>query len=214
MGEDIRYELLYFDLRARAEPIRLLLSYAGQQFKDSVVSRDAWPGVKNAMPLGQIPVLWEHADRGDLRTPQSMAILRHLARTHGLYGQTEREHTLCDIVADTVADARARFANMAYFPNYRKDETVNARYREQDLPVAIERLERLLRNSLAPAAGYFVTAVPTWADFVAFDFLDCQTQLWPGCLEGAPSLEGFVERIMALPSLKAYFAERRPSDFR
>lgn len=211
---DIKYRLLYFDLRGRAEVVRLVLNYIGVPFEDAVVSRDTWPEIKRAMPLGQLPVLWESGERSDTRIPQTMAILRHLARAHGLYGASEREHTLSDVLAETIVDARGRFAPVAYRPNYLKDEAINAHYVESELPESLDRLAKLMRHSTVPEAGYFVTAVPTWADFVAFDFLDMQLQIWPACLESYPAMLGFVERIQSLPTLRDYLADRRPSDFR
>lgn len=214
MATDTRYRLMYFDLRGRAEVVRLVLNYIGEPFEDVIVHRDTWPEIRRATPLGQLPVLWARGERGDTRIPQTQAILRHLARTHGLYGATEREHTLTDVLAETVVDARGRFNPVAYAPNRLADEAVNQRYLEVDLHESLDRLAKLMRHSTVPEAGYFVTAVPTYADFAAFDFLDAQLQIWPACLESYPALLAFVERMGALPTLRGYLAERRPSDFR
>lgn len=207
--------LTYFPSRGLAELVRVLLSVAGVAYEQRFVGDRApelLPALKasGVLAFGAVP-LWED---GSLSLVQSDAILRHLARAHGLYGASEREHTLSDVLAETIVDARGRFAPVAYRPNYLKDEAINAHYVESELPESLDRLAKLMRHSTVPEAGYFVTAVPTWADFVAFDFLDMQLQIWPACLESYPAMLGFVERIQSLPTLRDYLADRRPSDFR
>ena len=55
----MHYAVLYFDLRGRAEPIRLLLAAEGAAFDDQVVVREEWARQKATLPLGQVPVLTE-----------------------------------------------------------------------------------------------------------------------------------------------------------
>lgn len=41
-----KYKLSYFDGKGLAEPIRWLLSYAGEEFEDVRFTRDQWPSIK------------------------------------------------------------------------------------------------------------------------------------------------------------------------
>ena len=43
MGE---IKVVYFDLRARGEPIRLVLEAAGRKYEDVRISFDEWPSLK------------------------------------------------------------------------------------------------------------------------------------------------------------------------
>ena len=61
--------LVYFDVRGRAEAIRLLLEESGVAYRDQRINGDTWATIKNAPRLlfGQVPMLQD----GDLATVQS-----------------------------------------------------------------------------------------------------------------------------------------------
>ena len=45
--------LYYFPLRARGEPLKMLLQYARIPFVDHVIMLDEWPAQKEKMPMGK-----------------------------------------------------------------------------------------------------------------------------------------------------------------
>src|SRR5512147_2158913 len=72
-----RPRLTYFDMRGRAEAIRLLLHASRTQFEDErIVSRGAWTALKPTLPFGVLPIY----DSRGIRLCESQAILRHLGR--------------------------------------------------------------------------------------------------------------------------------------
>eukprot|EP00091_Calanus_sinicus_P012815 TRINITY_DN2864_c0_g1_i13.p1 TRINITY_DN2864_c0_g1~~TRINITY_DN2864_c0_g1_i13.p1 ORF type:complete len:165 (-),score=24.05 TRINITY_DN2864_c0_g1_i13:186-680(-) len=85
-------KLTYFDLRARAEPCRLLLAYAGTKYEDERLAAPwdnmaPWAALKPNTPWGQVPLLaWD----GEI-IAQSMACARFLAREFNLAGRTSME---------------------------------------------------------------------------------------------------------------------------
>ena len=115
-------KLTYFDLRARAEPCRLLLAYGGLQYEDERIpasldlfyflhsgnlqefdttfGHSKWGALKPTMPFGQLPVFqW-----GDEVICQSMACARFIAREVGLAGNTSVESAQVDEIIDVVQD--------------------------------------------------------------------------------------------------------------
>jgi glutathione S-transferase len=78
-------QILYFDIRGRAEPIRLLLEDAGVPYVDKQVSLDEWGAIRGTTPFHRMPVYSED----DKEIPESFAIMNYLGRKHGLLGGDE-----------------------------------------------------------------------------------------------------------------------------
>ena len=51
------YKLTYFDLKGRAEPIRMLFELANQPYEDCRVPFDKWAELKPQFPFHQLPIL-------------------------------------------------------------------------------------------------------------------------------------------------------------
>jgi glutathione S-transferase len=213
MSQEPERELVYFDIRGRAESIRLLLAYARAPYVDRGLGRADWPNQKKIVPLGQVPVLIERSAEGERVIPQSQAILRHLARTFGLDGANEDERVRADIAAETVLDLRAAWNRVAYNPGWLKDPAATEAHFRDVFPRFRASLEGLLEESETRNAFYFAGPSPTFADFLAFDTLDSHREVVPSCLDGHGSLQRFLDDVRALPSIADYLARRRPSDF-
>ena len=199
------YTVTYFDSRGRAEPIRLLLAYAGLPFEDRGLSYDEWTKHKADSPLGQLPYLVERGE-GEMRVvPQAMAILRHLAREHGLDGKTEGERLAADVACETAVDLRAAQSSLRFSPAW-QDEDAKAKFVAETVPPHLARIEKLLG-----ARAWIAASTPTYADLFVFDTLDRLVVVWPKVLEGHPELGAFYERVSGLPQLAKYLASRRPA---
>lgn len=209
----LEIELIYFPLRGRAEQIRLALAYTGMPYVDTALPRERWGELKQTMPLGQLPILIKRLGGKEVVIAQSHAILRHLARTHEIYGLGERQYTVTDMVADTIGDWRAKFNTIAYAPNFLKDQALTARYFKETLPPILITLEQLLQQSDCPEEGLFVGESVTFADLMAFDTIDAHLQVQPDCLDKHFALRRFFAKIKALTPIAEYLARRRPSDF-
>ena len=205
------YELIYFSSHGRGEQIRLLLTLAGQPFTERQFERSRWPELKKDMPLGQLPVLVERTAAGERTIPQSQAILRHLARRYGLYGQNDTDMLQADIVADTVVDVGTSMHPMLYGSTKGNPEVIR-KYFHETWPVHARRLESLLPHSSSPSGGLFVCASPTFADVAAFQALHTLLALHPHCLDQHPSLQRFYDVVAAVPALVPYLKVRRENE--
>lgn len=200
------YTLIYFPVRGRAEPIRLLLSALGVPFDEQLVARETWLQFKTEMPLGQVPVLVESEGLSKTLIPQTQAILRHLGRTHGAYGTDEGTMMRCDIVAETVLDVRLPLAGLLA-PNVRgKDPAALKLCFEQTLPPLLSRLSTLYNGP------YFTGETLVWADCAAYDVLDNLSIISPDILKNFSELNEFMGAMRSHPALQNYLAQQRPSE--
>ncbi|MFH4978255.1 hypothetical protein AB6A40_004964, partial [Gnathostoma spinigerum] len=161
------YKLQYFPLRGRAESIRLLLTYLGQEFIDEKISFEEWPKVKPTTPFGFLPVLTVD---GEYQIAQTLAILRYLARKHGLEGSTDEENAYIDMYADQIQDAVV--AILPYFiskvrgigcPKTTWKEYVSSNIRNVTGPI----FEKVLKES---SSGFLVGSKVSWVDIYAAEF--------------------------------------------
>lgn len=122
-SEKPKFKLSYFNVKALAEPIRLLFAYGGVDYEDIRVSQEEWAELKpsklnllftfflftknvfflKAMPMGQMPVL----EVDGQRVHQSVSMARYVAKRVGLSGDNDWENLLIDTAVDTVNDFRA-----------------------------------------------------------------------------------------------------------
>jgi len=196
--------LTYFSSRGRAEIVRLVLAELALDHDEvhvGLYNSSAQPAAflslreSGALPFGALP-LWEETD--GLRLVQSMAIVRHLARAHGLYGQTPAEAALCDMAAEGVTDMLAAAAPLINAPEERR-----AALREQvigtDLPIWLRRFSALLR-----AQDFVAGASLTFADLLLWLRLENFLDSGLISLYSHPPLHAFFERIGGRPRILSY----------
>ncbi|XP_044278682.1 glutathione S-transferase P [Varanus komodoensis] len=188
--------ITYFPVRGRGEAMRLLLADQGQEWTEDVMTGEIWQkgDLKKSCVFGQLPRFQD----GDFVLFQSNAILRYLARKHGLYGQNPQEAALLDMVNDGVEDLRVKYARLIYH-NY---EAGKAAYIEA-LPGELRPFENLLAQNDGGKA-FIVGKQISFADYNLLDILHIHLVLAPDCLASFPLLAGYVQRLNAQPLLKAY----------
>lgn len=150
--------------------------------------------LKKSCLFGQLPRFQD----GDLVLYQSNAILRHLARNHGLYGENAWEATQIDMVNDGVEDLRLKYVRLIY-QNY---DAGKAEYIEA-LPGQLRPFENLLSQNDG-GKGFIVGKKISFADYNLLDILHLHLVLAPDCLASYPLLAGYVQRLNNRPHLKAY----------
>ncbi|XP_070813388.1 glutathione S-transferase P isoform X2 [Pituophis catenifer annectens] len=170
------YTLTYFPVRGRGEAIRMLLADQGQEWTEDVVNGEIWKkgDLKKLCAFGQLPRFQD----GNFILHQSNAILRHLARNHGLYGEDAKEAALLDM------------------------ESGKAAYIEA-LPAELAPFEKLLAQNDG-GKGFIVGKQIGFADYNLLDILHVHLVLESNCLASLPLLAGYVQRLNERPLLKNF----------
>jgi glutathione S-transferase len=195
--------LTYFDIRGRAECIRLILEEIGVSYEDRQITNAEWQNLKPRTPFGQLPLL----QIAGVELVQTMAIIRHLARTYGLSGETEAERTRCDIAVEAIRDADHHLGALVWTPGFEENRRSIT---ENELPGRLAPLERFLASNPARAL-FWAGASFTFADIVAFDYLENTEALFPGALSAPERLSEFRSQMSQRPPIKAYLnSGRRP----
>lgn len=196
--------LVYWDIRALAEPIRLLLHFARVDFEDRRIPfgemgpslLEPWMSQKYSQGL-DFPNLPYYVE-GNLKISQSSAILQHLARKHNLYGDNLEEQAKIDMVAGTVNDLRWSAwvtYNDGDFHQIKEDWKRTLPGRLGELSTFLEGKEFVLGKKIS------------YVDFLLYESMEWYRKFAPEVFAEAKelvNLEQFQKRIEALPQIKAY----------
>ncbi|KAI6239549.1 Magnesium transporter NIPA2 [Aphelenchoides fujianensis] len=187
------YKLKYFDLRASAEPIRLLFHYSRTPFQDERIARENWPGEKPKTPC------WRSTGS---RSPKSYAILRHLAKQFQLAGKDAWEEASLDETLELYrefTDATAPYFRLLVRDDLRK---------EKFLP-GIEKYAPLLEKRLKESgSGFFGKSGVSYVDFVIAEGTDTMHGQEKELLE---QKYPHSKKVHSLPELGEYLATRKQS---
>lgn len=204
-------KLYYFDLQARGELIRLILTAAGRSFEDIRYDFGKWPEYKPKMILGQCPVL-EFSDGTQL--PQSMTIARYVARENGLAGADNLESAKIDAIVDTQHDTNELFYKTVFFE---KDEAKKAegleKFLTETLPKHVENLGKL-KKAYSSDERYFVGSKLSWADLFVFHSIQALVKAVPQ-VQGkfGDQFKGLMETVTSNEKVKQYLDNRPETAF-
>ncbi|GIY57603.1 glutathione S-transferase Mu 1 [Caerostris darwini] len=185
----------YWDLRGLAEPIRYLLHYVKVDFEDKryQFTQDGWQKDKFALGLDfpNLPYYME----GDVKLTQSTAILRHLARKHGLDGKDAEQKLKVSLAEQQIIDLRWSLIRLAINPDF---ENAKAEF-IKNIPAQLKLWEKFIGDHK------FLTGDNlTYVDFIAYDVFDFYRLFHEGILSEFPILEDYQARIRSLPQLQEY----------
>ena len=215
-----RPTLIYFPARGRAEVIRLVLAEAGVDYQEHPVGKGTPPvngrptdfaalKASGDLPFEAVPV-WE--EPGGFRLAQSLAILNHLGRTHGLGGRTPAEAAQRDQWLGAVEDVRAELRKLASVPQDQR-AAARAELRSSTLPRWFGYLDRLLRAN-RDGTGFTVGEGPTVADLALYYLLELVRDNGMGdAVDRYPVLVAFARRIASRPRIAAYLASPKRHPF-
>ncbi|MEM7121046.1 MAG: glutathione S-transferase family protein [Pseudomonadota bacterium] len=199
--------LIYFDMRGRAEAIRLTLHAMEIDFDDRrIMTADAWDALRPRTDFGGLPIF----ESATVKLSQYHAILRHLARAAGWLGHDEAQDTALDITQEALAEAQENLWRFAWVDGWR-NKTNN--YAVETLRPTLATIQSWCRRT-GRQSGFCVGDVPTHVDFIAFSYLDEVDAFFPDVLPSFPDLSDLHRRVGSIPSVNAYLtSEIRPFVF-
>ncbi|KAJ3166397.1 hypothetical protein HDU88_003265 [Geranomyces variabilis] len=175
-------KLDYFDIKGRAEPIRLALTIAGLDFEDYRLGKDEWPQMKPTTPFGQVPVL--HIDGKPVT--QCVPIIRYIGKIapeSGLYPSDAWNALKVDELVSVVDDIAALLR-----PSFFESDPEKKIQARKDLSAPEGALTKALANlerAVAKTAGKFAVGdTLTIADLLLYNQ---KTSLESGLLDGLPT---------------------------
>ena len=199
-----RLRLLYFGLRARAEPVRFLLRYAGIPYDDEIVGRD-WAKLKPTMPWGSLPVLVVDEDT---HISQSGAVCRYVAglnKSSGLMPECGTRRAMADSVFECAQELTTTCNQLVNRFRTNSEEFAS---KKEEFTAALEAKLGFAERFLPDGAAYFGGDRPHYGDFNLFHVLDNAQLILPECLEQYPKLGAWKRRMESIDALRAYLIER------
>lgn len=199
--------LTYFDVRGRAEPMRMMMEDAQLEYAEKRIQVAEWPGLKSTFPMHQVPIYEEGEGDEAVFLFHSAVIRRYLADKLGYYGNNANERWQCEMVAESILDAQNNVGTLMWNPKFAE---LREAYERDTLPPLLEKLQNhKARNNSSDF--FWVGNNITYADFVAWCFLDYVRALSTTTLQQFPSLYKFYTGFAERPNIANYLSSsRRP----
>ncbi|XP_068736755.1 hematopoietic prostaglandin D synthase-like [Montipora capricornis] len=210
-----RYKLTYFDLKGRAEAIRIAFEYAGVKYEDVRISWEnratgEWSQTKNSgkFPFGTLPIL----EVDGVTLSQSMAILRFVAKRHGLSPEDEIQLAKADAFAEEVYALENGFIRTLLNPNPEENKDLMDKFFSETVPMSAQYLEKILEKN-EKCEVYCVGNKLSYADIYFFTFFNNYSakddRTIPDALKNFPRLTALYEKVRDEPKISEWI-ERRP----
>jgi len=205
----------YWDIRGLAQPIRNLLKLAGVEFNNKLYQFGHGSSVADLESVAQhwykekfthgldFPNLPYWID-GDVKLTQSLAILKYLARKHGMIAKDIVLLAKQEMVEQQLNDFWRPLVAMGYADFQQKSETEfqeqKNEYEKTTLPQHLEVLNNYLGDN-----QWFTTEF-SYVDVLAYELIDWFRIFSPNTVAKYSNLVNFLTRFENLPMIKQYFS--------
>eukprot|EP00879_Flechtneria_rotunda_P004904 GHRR01005178.1.p1 GENE.GHRR01005178.1~~GHRR01005178.1.p1 ORF type:complete len:218 (+),score=60.93 GHRR01005178.1:172-825(+) len=197
--------LIYFNLPARAEVARLLLTIGKIDFEDKRIDREEWPALKPQMPFHQVPVL--EVDGKQLA--QMAAIDRYCAKITGHLPDDPWQAALADQAYFFCEDVWMTIAPTMFI----KDPEEKTKARQDLLQGVLGDKLKLLTKLVEDKPGKYLSGdMVTHGDLGVFGTLSTLKSGWldgipHDILSSYPALKEFRNSIASLPEVAAFYSK-------
>ncbi|XP_067946808.1 glutathione S-transferase 4-like [Watersipora subatra] len=202
------YKLIYFDLKARAEPARAMFFMAGQKFEDVRILFQDWGKLKTQTPLGFLPIL--ETSKGALS--QTSAINYYLANKLGFLPEDEYEKAQSNSISLTITDLGNHLLEHILLSEL---------YKLRPSPNDIEEKKKTVREKLIQTQSFVETFCKngnkfifgdkvTVSDIELFTLWTFISPIYPLAEFKNAWLEEFMDNMKADPKFAEYLAQQSP----
>merc|ERR1712002_947829 len=134
---------------------------------------------------------------------QSNAIVKYIARKHGLCGETDEEKRRIDILENQIMDLRIQFAMLTYFSPKDEYETKKSGF----LMMLDTKLKEL--STYLGTRPWFAGEKISHIDFFIYEALDVLRLFSSTCLDDFQNLKEFQKKIESLKPIKEFMNSSR-----
>lgn len=205
------YKLTYFNIRARGEPIRVILKLAGVEYEETTIpwASEEWARLKkdgSKCQFGQLPTL----EVNGVKLSHSMAILRYLGKELGYAPDNNLQQAQADAIVDQCQDIVDKFI-WIYFHEQdpEKKEIEKKNWLEKTVAEGLAGFERTLKRN---GTGYFVTDKITYAEVAFFctfnDYLAKGKTDIPAQFNDFPLTSTLYRSILNEPNIASHIKNR------
>jgi len=205
MTSSAKLTLIYFKMRALAEPPQLLLNYANIPYEYKMsweYFEKPWDVVKPDVPFGQLPLL---VTKNGNQIAQSGSIIRYIARIANMIPSNHEIAAKADSIFET--------AHEMFFPlNPTINFATGSAFEEAKISILsnvqsrLENFERLL--SASPEGPYFLGKELYYCDFGAFHHLSLLRYLDKNVFISYPNIQEFMGSIENINPIAEYLKKR------
>ena len=205
MNKPEKLQLIYFKLRALAEPPQMMMRFAGLEYSYEMAwdyYGKLWADAKLDIVFGQLPILVVNEN---IQIWQSGSIVRFLAN---LTGTNPKDRYLAAQVDSLFDQTQELFRPL--------NPTVNLRVGEDHLKLKKDFLEsfpKTLGNfarflEIYKSGPFFFGETPFYCDFSAYHHFSLATILQKDILNDQPLIIEFMNAVENLSGIKEYLDER------
>lgn len=202
------YKLIYFNLKGRAEAIRILFKLANQPFEDVRIEFTEWHELKQKTLFKQLPILEITENSKKTTIAQSNAIIRFLAARFGFTGENDLERAQHEMVAEQIRDI---FESLVAI--YRiKDENEKKRLLEISLSETTLNGYRLIQNVLEANSNgnnFLVGNKISYVDVILLLSYDWLRDRKDELLSKLPELQHHEKIISNIPVVKGHLSQNK-----
>jgi glutathione S-transferase len=134
--------------------------------------------------------------------------VRHIARSHGLYGSTPVEAALIDQASFGLGDLHSKVAGFMFEKDAEVKAAKVAEFKSETVPKFLGGIEKQIAAS---GAGWVVGSKPSFVDFELMVIVEAMNALAPGTLDAFPGVLAVAKKASERPNVAKWLKERPAS---